>query len=364
MSSRKIVLLALALPALGLTIYSLKYSGKLCGGENANLKRQQCPQLYECVLESNQPNALGVCRFLPNGLRLGIQPAKGKPAVESPTPKDPTVERNEQNKKAQRLTLAQNKFGFELLKTLALTDQTNTQNIAISPTSLGLAFDLLYNGAYGSTKDQLTTVLQIPSFSLIELNEAAKILLDRINTPTQDIDTTLANSIWIRTGETLNAAVLRDAAAYYLAHIANLDFTQPEASKTINDWISNRTAGKIPNALPGQIDAATIAYLINTAYFNGVWQYQFDPQQISMRDFYKQDGSRSPTQSMRMTRSNFLYLENEDLQAVKLPYGSEQKYSMVLLLPKSLGVNNLLQMLTATNWESRLSGFTEKEGTL
>jgi len=47
MSSRKILLLAIILPTLGATIYSLKYSGKTCGGINANVKENRCPALYE-----------------------------------------------------------------------------------------------------------------------------------------------------------------------------------------------------------------------------------------------------------------------------------------------------------------------------
>ncbi len=364
MSSRKILVLAVALPTLAMTVYAFKYSGKMCGGENANAKENQCPRMYECKLESNKPNATGVCRFLPNGLRLGIQPAQGNEVVERPPEKDPTVEYDVQTKKAQRLTLAQNKFGFQLLKTLAYTDQTNSQNIVISPVSMSLAFNVLYNGSYGSTKDQLTNVLQIPGFSLFQLNEASKILMDRLTAPAQGITSNLSNSVWIRQGITLNDAVLKDAQAYYNAYVTNLDFTEPEASKTINDWVFGNTAGKIASVVPEQIDTAVASYIINTAYFNGVWKYKFDPEKIAERDFYKQDGSKSPTQSMEMNRKDFLYVENDAFQAVKLPYGADQKFSMVVLLPKDLGVNNLLGKFDIINWQNWLEGFKEKEGTL
>lgn len=364
MSSRKILVLSIALPTLALTVYSFKYSGKMCGGEKANAKEYQCPRMYGCVLESDKPNATGVCRFLPNGLQLRIQPAQGNIVVERPPEKDPTVEYDIQTKKAQRLTLAQNKFGFQLLKTLAYTDQTNSQNVVVSPVSMGLAFNVLYNGSYGSTKDQLANVLQIPGFSLFQLNEASKILMTRINSPTQGITSNLSNSVWIRTGINLNEAVLKDAQAYYGAYITNLDFNQPEASKTINDWVFGNTAGKIGNVVPEQINPAIASYIINTAYFNGIWKYKFDAEKITERDFYKQDGSKAPTPSMEMNRKDFLYLENDAFQAVKLPYGADQNYSMVVLLPKDLGVNNLLGKFDILSWQGWLEGFIEKEGTL
>ena len=364
MSSRKILVLAIALPALAITVYSINYSGKICGGEKANVREYQCPRLYACVLESNKPNAMGVCRFLPNGLRLGLQPPQGNEAVITPPIIDPTVEYDIQTKKAQRLTLTQNKFGFELLKTAVYSDQTNNQNVILSPTSMGLPFSILYNGANGATKDQLASVLQISGFSLYDLNEAAKILMVRLNTNTPGITSNLSDSIWIKNGVALNGSFLMNAQANYNAYITNLDFSDPQAPKTINDWVSSNTAGKISNAVPEQIDPETASYIINTAYFNGVWKYKFESDKIATRDFYKQDGTKVPVQSMKMERNNFLYLENELFQGVKLPYGTDGKYSMLVLLPKGSGVNTLLGKFDILTWQSWIYSFKERDGTL
>jgi len=143
-----------------------------------------------------------------------------------------------------------------------------------------------------------------------------------------------------------------------------LDFGKPESSKTINDWVFGNTAGKMPNAVPEQIPPGTVSYIINTAYFNGVWKYSFDAKKTETRDFYRQDGTKSPVQSMGMERKNFLYLDNELFQAVKLPYGPDQKYSMVVILPKDLGVNSLLGKFDTSSWQSWLNGFEEKNGIL
>jgi len=368
MSSRKILILAIALPVLGAVVYSVKYSGKMCGGEYANVKEYRCPRLYECVLESNKPNATGVCRFLPNGLRLWTQPVQGNEVVVIPPQKDPTVEYDIQTQKAKRLTFAQNKFGFELLKTAVFSDQTNNQNVVISPTSMGLAFSILYNGANASTKDQLTNVLQIPGFSLYDLNESARFLMTRLNASTPGISSNTSNSIWIKNGISLNELVLSEAQTNYNAYITNLDFSSPQAPKTINDWVFGNTAGKISNAVPNQVSAETASYIINTAYFNGVWKYKFEKDKIENRDFYiykyKQNGTKTSTPSMKMKRKDFLYFENELFQAVKLPYGADQKYYMVVLLPKEPGINTLLGKFDILNWQTWMESFKEKDGTL
>ena len=364
MSSRKILLLAIALPTLGAVVYSVKYSGKMCGGIGANLKEFQCPRLYECVLESNKPDASGVFRFLPNGLRLWAQPAKGNEVVVIPPQKDPTVEYDVQTQKAERLAFAQNKFGFELLKAAVFNDRTNNQNVVISPTSMGLAFSILYNGAATSTKDQLASVLQIPGFSLTELNESAKTLVGRLNSPTAGIQLNISNSIWIKNGILLNESLLKDAQAGYNAYITNLDFSNPQAGKTINDWVFGNTAGKILNAVPEQLSPETVSYIINTAYFNGVWKYKFEKDKIEPKDFYKQDGSKTSAPSMKMERKDFWYFENELVQAIKLPYGTDQKYSLVVLLPKEPGVNALLGKFDILSWQAWIESFKERTGIL
>ena len=364
MSSRKILILAIALPTLAAVVYSVKYSGKTCGGENANVKEYRCPRLYECTLESTKPNATGVCRFLPNGLRLWTGPVQRNEVVTNPPQKDPTVEYDIQTKKAQRLAFTQNKFGFELLKNAVFSDQTNTQNIILSPTSMGLAFDILFNGANASTKDQLANVLQISGFSLYDLNESAKFLTARLNTDTPGISSNLTNSIWIKNGVSLNELLLKDAQANYNAYITNLDFSSPQASKTINDWVFGNTTGKIVGVVPEQIDPETASIIINTAYFNGVWKYKFEATKIENRDFYKQNGTKTPVLGMKMERNNFQYFENELFQAVKLPYGADQKYSMVVLLPKELGVTTLLGKFDILTWQAWMNSFKEKDGTL
>lgn len=364
MSSRKILILAIALPTLGAVVYSVKYSGKMCGGVNANVKEYRCPRLYECSLESNKSNATGVCRFLPNGLRLWARPVQGNEVVITPPIKDPKVEYDIQTQKATRLAFTQNKFGFELLKTAVFSDQTNNQNVVISPTSMGLAFSILYNGAGGATKDQLANVLQIPGFSLYDLNESAKLLMLRLNTSTPGISSNLTNSIWIKNDVAFNESLLKDAQANYNAYITNLDFSSPQASETINDWVFGNTAGKISNAVPAQISPETASYIINTAYFDGVWKYKFESDKIETRDFYRQNNTKTPVPSMKMERKNFLYLDNELFQAVKLPYGTNQKYSMVVLLPKELGVNTLLGKFDILAWQTWMTSFKEKDGTL
>jgi len=364
MSTRKILVLAIVLPTLGAVIYSMKYSGKACGGENANSKEYLCPRLYECVLESNKPNAIGACRFLPNGVRFDTS-SFGTSEVKVITPqKDPVVEYNTETKKAQRVAIAHNKFGFELLKILSYNKENENKNVLVSPTSIELALSIIYNGANGPTKDQLASVLQISSFGLLDLNESSKILISRLTGTTGDIQSSISNSVWVANEYRLTKEIEEETQNSYNGQIASVNFSEPTAPKVINDWISANTDGKIKGVVPSQLNSKTAAYIVNAVYFNGIWKNGFNPDATEPRDFTKQTGEKVKVPTMQMKREDFLYAENALFQIIKLPYGTDTKYSMVILLPKDQGINNLLGKLSTDNWHGWLSLLAVKSGTI
>jgi len=53
---------------------------------------------------------------------------------------------------------------------------------------------------------------------------------------------------------------------------------------------------------------------------------------------------------MEQTRKDFSYLENDDFQAVSLPYGANKKLRMLVFLPKKT-LNEFLGKLSYENWK-------------
>ena len=66
---------------------------------------------------------------------------------------------------------------------------------------------------------------------------------------------------------------------------------------------------------------------------------------------------------MNQGRDDFLYLETDDFQAVKLPYGEKQQFFMYVWLPKQK-IEDLVDQLTSENWQEWQGGFAPKKGTL
>ncbi|XP_052592559.1 antithrombin-III isoform X4 [Peromyscus californicus insignis] len=109
----------------------------------------------------------------------------------------------------------------------------------------------------------------------------------------------------------------------------------PEQSRlTINNWIANKTEGRIKDVIPqGAIDELTALVLVNTIYFKGLWKSKFSPENTREESFYKADGQSCPV-SMMYQEGKFKYRRvAEGTQVLELPFKGDD-ITMVLILPK------------------------------
>ena len=74
-------------------------------------------------------------------------------------------------------------------------------------------------------------------------------------------------------------------------------------------------------------------FLINAIYFNSDWKEQFKEEFTQIRPFTLVDGTQVNIDTMHMS-SELEYFENNDFQAVELPYGKEGRFVMRVYLPR------------------------------
>ncbi|NXA48164.1 SPB6 protein, partial [Nothocercus julius] len=75
---------------------------------------------------------------------------------------------------------------------------------------------------------------------------------------------------------------------FYHAGLEPTDFvhSSEDSRKQINDWVEEKTAGKIQNLLTtGVINSLTRLVLVNAIYFKGNWEAQFDKERTLERPF-------------------------------------------------------------------------------
>jgi serpin B len=242
-------------------------------------------------------------------------------------------------------------FAFELYRAL----REKEGNLFYSPYSISLALAMTYAGARGETAEQMAQTLRFllaqerlhPAFNWLDV-ELAKRGEGAQGRDGEGFRLNIANAIWGQKDYTFLSDFLDVLAKHYGAGLRILDFmAEPEKSRrTINDWVSDQTEGRIENVIPpGAIDALTRLVLTNAIYFNAAWEKPFEERMTADGPFYLLDGGQVIVPLMRQTKFHG-YAEGEGYQAIELLYDGGE-LSMVILLPASGNFQDFEQGLQA-----------------
>jgi len=226
---------------------------------------------------------------------------------------------------------ASNQFGFNLFQKLTTAFASDT-NICISPFSISQALTMTYNGAAGKTREGMAKTLEIEGLSSDFINSAYRQLAGDLSTSDASLTMEIANSIWYQSGTAIKKPFLESARAGFDATIKELSFADPHAVDIINGWVSDKTHNRIKKIIEPPIGADVLMMLINAIYFRAAWTKPFDVSLTSSAPFNLPDGSQTECQMMNRL-DDYQYYEDEQLQAVDLPYGNG-KFSMTIVLPR------------------------------
>ena len=284
----------------------------------------------------------------------------GQPPVVTPTsvasPKSPVANATP-NQMTKELAAAYNRFGFNLFS--RLQQQESQKNLFISPTSIGTALAMVENGAGGETQTAIAKTLSVQGISLADLNQGNAALKASLETGDEKVAIDIANSLWLGKTYSVLPDFIQRVGETYQAKISTLDFAnQQEAADVINAWVKKQTQGKIEEIVK-EIDPNTIAFLVNAIYFKGKWSEEFKKADTKEMPFTLLDGTQK--QHPLMSQSGYYsYYDNEQFQAVALPYG-EGRWSLYVFLPKpGVTLDKFYETLTADNWEKWMQQFSSQ----
>ncbi|HEY3320373.1 MAG TPA: serpin family protein [Planctomycetota bacterium] len=254
---------------------------------------------------------------------------------------------------------ANNAFGLELYARLA----SKPGNLFISPSSIETALAMTYAGARGNTAAEMAKVLHLPEGD--KVHEDLGVFLKGLNAATgpdgkpRAFELSVANRLWGQKGYAIVSAFLSLNKESYGAGLEELNFAESEAARvTINTWVEKQTKDRIKNLIPrGVLDAATRLVLTNAIYFKGKWEAPFTKTATREAPFRISDAEQVPCQMMS-AGGDHLYMENETLQALKLPYQGKE-LSMIILLPKTNDLARLERNLTTANLAAWIGSMTE-----
>ncbi|NES03861.1 MAG: serpin family protein [Okeania sp. SIO2F4] len=254
---------------------------------------------------------------------------------------------------SMKLVSANNRFAFQLFSEIHKSH--SNENIFISPSSIAIALSMTYNGASGKTQEAMAKTLNFQGMSLEEVNQANKdlgILLNSLNT---DIKLDIGNSIWARKGISFDQSFLQRNQYFYQSKVSAIDFNHPQTPEIINNWVKDCTKGKIDRIID-RLKPNAVMVLLNAIYFKANWEQEFSEKSTKELPFYLPNGSQKKHPIMFQSSQN-LYYEDEDFQAVSLPYG-EGRVSMYIFLPaKQVGLEKFYQILNDKNWQDWMFQF-------
>ncbi|MBV9276772.1 MAG: serpin family protein, partial [Candidatus Eremiobacteraeota bacterium] len=219
-----------------------------------------------------------------------------------------------------------NAFGFDLFSKLTASDKGN---VVVSPTSVALALSMAQNGAAGKTRADIAHVLHLNEFSDAQVNSAASDLMSDIPSASNDLQFSIANSLWVKNGFPVNAAFEREMQTSYHAKVANIPFNAAGLAQ-LNGWVKEQTLGLIPKILDdfNSLDSAVLA---NALALKAKWLQPFDPHATRPAPFYSRNGAAHSI-SMMHQGAAFEYAQGHDWQLVRLPYRGN-RYAMYIFLP-------------------------------
>ncbi len=256
--------------------------------------------------------------------------------------------------------MAANRFGFRLVDKLAQADPG--KNLFVSPLSVAQALTMVFNGATGETEVAMRRALELSDFELGAINRASAKLTARLTKLDPKVSMDIANAVFLAQKIEPQKSFLATVRDQFQAHLARLDFDKPAAVDTVNAWVKEATHDKIDKIVDDL--RGLVMLLANAVYFKGSWTHAFDPKRTREAPFQVSADKSVPVQLMSQSRKKFSYFEDNDLQAVNLPYG-DKKFHMAVFLPKAGKTPAaLLSRLAGEDWGQWTERFAPMEGTV
>jgi serpin B len=246
----------------------------------------------------------------------------------------------------KKLTAGNADFAFDLYARLIPEGQ-----FFIAPHSISTELAMLYAGARGATAEEIAKVCRFGA-SPDELAEVHANLVWRQRTARKGAarDTSYAwheaNGLWGRRGASFRLAYVDLLRLCVAAETREADFADPAAAAEIARWVASQTQDKI-SSLPLATTAETQLVLVSAVYFKAGWQAPFRAAATYDEAFHVTATSQAKVSMMHGEQGHYQYLDEGAFEMIDLPFKGGA--SMLVLLPKKVGLDRLDPFLTGAN---------------
>ncbi len=202
-------------------------------------------------------------------------------------------------------------FGLELYQAVSQGED----NVFLSPHSVSSALAMSYAGARTETEEAMREVMHYDLEG--EATHAGFNWLDRELDSAEEMTLDVLNKLWARPDVEIEESWLDVLARHYDAGVQLLELVGAEDE--INEWVSEATAGRIPDLLaPGSLGSNAKLVLPNAVYLKGGWATTFEASSTQDEAFTLLSGDAATVPMMRGLREDGSYAAGDGWEAAEL----------------------------------------------
>ncbi|KAK8772601.1 hypothetical protein V5799_024160 [Amblyomma americanum] len=170
----------------------------------------------------------------------------------------------------------------------------------------------------------------------------------------------VANAAVVKDGYSVLSEYLELLRGCFEAEINTAALSDQQSLNAINDWVKNKTEGKIEKLLNEPLSPDATMVLLNAIYFKGLWSVPFQVAATTKAPFFDAAANRVDVDMMHAHLQAGYARDNETNTVVlDLPYAGLD-YSMTILLPlERAGADTLRQSLTWPVFQRLLSKLSD-----
>uniref|UniRef100_A0A8V1AL22 Serpin family F member 2 n=1 Tax=Gallus gallus TaxID=9031 RepID=A0A8V1AL22_CHICK len=210
-------------------------------------------------------------------------------------------------KKSQKLANGLMRFSTDLLR--EVQQESNGNNVILSPLSIALALSNLALGAANQTEKRLLEAMHLESVPCLHH------MLSSLRRRLAGATLSLASRVYLQKGYEVKEEFLEESEKFYGAKPVTLSGSSEDDLTAINKWVKEATNGQIPTFLQ-QLPGDTVMLLLNAIHFHGFWRNKFDASFTAPDAFHLSDDFVVSVEMMKAQRYplSWFTLESQDIQ--------------------------------------------------
>nr|XP_026500064.1 serine protease inhibitor 77Ba-like [Vanessa tameamea] len=223
-------------------------------------------------------------------------------------------------------------FSLELLH---YTQLETDGHVVISPFGIWSLMTGVALGATGNSRAQLERAFLLPGNQISIINGYQNLTKTVLDPRTPGVQLASKNFVFKDKGFHVFPAFKKTLTTDFGAKIVQLDFKDSTSAARIANTAIEDSGATVSNVLRSEDFGTARMILTNVISFKGLWSSPFNVSDTNIESFYDEYKNEIGKVKMMYQRAMLPYSNIQELSALvmELPYGNDNKYSMLIILP-------------------------------